>query len=113
MAPPSPSNNLSKTAAVASSPGTSAAPLSKKPLVPIDSELFRDVRVSLDTRLGRASLSVEELLALKSGSIVPLDARLNDLVELYLNDALVARGEIVAVDDKFGVRIVDIASSAE
>jgi flagellar motor switch protein FliN/FliY len=77
----------------------------------IDPAIFKDVRVSLRAKLGEAELSVEELLALKSGSTVKLDVKMNDLVELRLNDALVARGEIVAVDDNFGVRIVEIAQT--
>ncbi len=54
-------------------------------------------------------MPIEDLLDLKSGSIVKLDLKVNDLIELRLNNALVARGEIVAVDDHFGVRIVEIA----
>ena len=78
------------------------------PLVGIDSEVLMEVPVSLDTCLGATELSLQELLALKSGSIVKLDYRLNELVELRLNGAVVARGEIVAVGDNFGVRIVEI-----
>ncbi len=54
-------------------------------------------------------MTVEQLMALKQGSVVTLEASLADRVELFLNDALVARGEIVAVGDKFGVRIVEIS----
>lgn len=77
----------------------------------VDSSILSDVQVSLQAKLGTASLSVQELLALKSGSVVKLDMKLNDLVELKLNDALVARGEIVAVGDQFGVRIVEIGKA--
>lgn len=79
------------------------------PLLSIDSAIFNDVRVVLKARLGQVSLTMQELLALKSGSILELDLKMTDLIELRLNDALVARGEIVAVDDNFGVRIVEIA----
>jgi flagellar motor switch protein FliN/FliY len=78
-------------------------------LLSIDSAIFRDVRVVLRARLGEATLSVEELLALKAGSVVTLETALNEPIELRLNDALVARGEIVAVGDSFGVRIVEVA----
>jgi flagellar motor switch protein FliN/FliY len=54
---------------------------------------------------------IETLLALRAGSIVKLDLKVNDLIDLRLNNALVARGEIVAVDDHFGVRIVEIAQT--
>ncbi len=77
--------------------------------VRINSELLRGLRISLEARLGEAKMTVEQLMALKQGSVVTLEASLADRVELFLNDALVARGEIVAVGDKFGVRIVEIS----
>ena len=84
-------------------------PPKERPLLFIDSTIFKDVRVPLQAKLGQASLTVAELLALKSGSVVKLNAQMNELIELRLNDAVVARGEIVAVDDSFGVRIVEVA----
>jgi len=96
---------LSKTEASTPRDGRSAA-------VSVNSPIFRDVQVKLDAALGRAEISVQEVLALKSGSVVKLDARLNDLAELRLNDSLVARGEIVAVDGSFAIRIVEIAQSS-
>jgi flagellar motor switch protein FliN/FliY len=76
----------------------------------IDMGLFADVRVALEARLGEAPMTVESIMALKAGSIVTLETGLADHVELYLNDTLVARGEIVAVDGKYGVRIIEIAT---
>jgi len=81
-------------------------------LAAINSDLFRGVRVSLEARLGQAAMRVEEMMALKSGSIVTLETRLADHLELYLNGTLIARGEVVAVGDKYGVRIVDIAPAS-
>lgn len=78
----------------------------------VDSAMLKDVNVLLQAGLGQTSISIEELLALKAGSVVKLDLKVNDLVELRLNDSLVARGEIVAVDDNFGVRIVELAPKA-
>lgn len=80
-----------------------------QPLLFIDSMIFKDVRVALQARLGQATMTVADLLALKSGSIVKLNLQMNELVELRLNESVVARGEIVAVDDNFGVRIVEVA----
>jgi flagellar motor switch protein FliN/FliY len=74
----------------------------------IDTRLLNGVQVSLDAKLGVVTLSVAELMSLKTGSVVNLDSRLNDLVELKLNGAVVARGELVAVEDHFAVRIVEI-----
>lgn len=85
-----------------------AAELKPKPLLSLDSAIFKDVAVELSAKLGRATLSVEELLGLHAGSVVKLDVKINDLVELRLNDSLVARGEIVAVGGNFGVRITEI-----
>ena len=81
------------------------------PLIPLDSAIFRSVNVALKVRLGELNLSVRDLLALQPGAVVKLEARLNDLVELRLNDTVVARGEIVAVGDNFGVRIIDVAEA--
>jgi flagellar motor switch protein FliN/FliY len=100
----------SPDAAQTTKPDTSHA---KGPnLVSLDAAIFKDVKVELQAKLGRVTLSVEDVLALKSGAVVKLEARMNDLIELRLNDSLVARGEIVAVDDNFGVRIVEIAQVA-
>lgn len=81
------------------------------PLLPSDSALLKDLNVTLQARLGEAVMAVAELIALRTGAVLDLDTRLNEPVELYLNDALIGRGEIVAVDDRFGVRIVEIAAS--
>lgn len=81
------------------------------PLVSLDSAIFKDVRVELKVKLGQVLLTVEELMALKAGSILKLDKLMSEPVDLYLNEALVARGEIVAVDDNFGVRLVELSLS--
>jgi flagellar motor switch protein FliN/FliY len=77
----------------------------------LNSEILRGVRVTLDVRLGEASLSIEDVMALKPGSVVTLQKGLAESIELYLNDSLVARAEVVAVGDKYGVRIVEIANA--
>ena len=81
----------------------------KAPVLSNESAIVKNVRVSLHARLGKVEMSLEELLALEAGSVLTLDLRMNELVELTLNDEPVARGEIVAVDDKFGLRIVESA----
>lgn len=75
----------------------------------MDAAIFRDVQVDLEAKLGQVTLSIATLMALRPGAVLELDAKLNDLVELRLNQAIVARGEVVAVDDHFGVRITEIA----
>ncbi|MEO1045895.1 MAG: FliM/FliN family flagellar motor switch protein [Pseudomonadota bacterium] len=71
-------------------------------------ELIQDIPVSLDALVGSAEITVSDMLALQSGSVVTLDATLNHLVSLMLKDRLIARGELVAVGDKFGVRLTEI-----
>lgn len=86
---------------------------SPKGLTPISGELLRGVRVLLEARLGKAAMTVEEMMALKAGSVVTLEAGLADHVDVYLNDVLIARGEVVAVGENYGVRIVDIVPSVD
>jgi flagellar motor switch protein FliN/FliY len=83
-----------------------------EPRLSINDEILRGVRVSIEVRLGTAKMTVSEMLALKLGSVVTLESALSDHAELYLNNMLVARGEIVAVGDKFGVRIVEIVPTS-
>ncbi|RQR52929.1 flagellar motor switch protein FliN [Burkholderia sp. Bp9126] len=71
-------------------------------------DLVSDVIVSLDVHLGSADLAVKELMALQSGSVVTLDRQIDDCVDVRLNDRTVARAEIVAIGDQFGIRIVEI-----
>lgn len=75
----------------------------------IDARLIDNVGVTLEAYLGGARMTVAELTALKEAAVVPLDAALNQAVELRLNGVPVARGELVAVGDKFGVRLVEMA----
>jgi flagellar motor switch protein FliN/FliY len=79
------------------------------PLGSINPKLIETVNVTLEAFLGEARMTVAELTALKQGSIIPLDASLNQAVELRLNGVAVARGELVAVGDSFAVRLIEIA----
>jgi flagellar motor switch protein FliN len=72
--------------------------------------LIDAVGVTVETYLGAAQMTVAELNALQGGALVPLDQALNALVELRVNGLTIARGELVAVGDKFGVRIVAVSS---
>ena len=78
----------------------------KKPL--FDQSIVDRVPVTLDAFLGDANLTVSELMDLENGSIVTLNANLNHRAELRLNGDIVGYGEIVAVGNKFGIRITEI-----
>lgn len=74
----------------------------------ISSKLIDNVAVQLEAFLGSAPMTVADLTTLSAGSVVALDAQLNMPVELRLNGLAVARGELVAVGEKFGVRLTEI-----
>lgn len=67
------------------------------------------VEVQVEAFVGSAQMTVAELAALKHASTIVLDAPLSQSVELRLNGAVIARGELVAVGDNFGVRLTEIA----
>jgi len=80
-----------------------------KKLVPVFANILGDVGVSLTVRLGSGTIPVRDLLALRQGAVITLDMPLNGVVDVYLNEAIVARGEIVAVGDYYGVRVTEVA----
>ena len=74
----------------------------------VDPDLIGSVEVELEAVVGTARMTVAELMKLDKGSSVTLDASLEKDVELRLNGVAVARGELVAIGDQYGVRIIDI-----
>jgi flagellar motor switch protein FliN len=79
-----------------------------KPVVTLRSDILGDVDVTVQAMLGRGSLPVRRLLELAPGGVVELETPLDGQLELMLNGKLIARGELVAVEDRFGVRISEI-----
>jgi len=76
-------------------------------------DLLLDVPLELSVELGRTRMSIQDLLGLGPGSVIELDKIAGEALDILVNDRLVARGEAVVVNDKFGVRITDIASQSE
>lgn len=74
--------------------------------------LVEDVKVKLDARLGGADISIAELFALKRDSVLALDAALDAPIELRLGGKVVALGQLVAVDDRFGLRVTEVLAAA-
>ena len=70
--------------------------------------LIDTVEVTLEAFLGRCRLKISDVRALSANSVITLDASLGAAVELRLNGAVVGRGELVTVGDKFGVRLVEV-----
>jgi flagellar motor switch protein FliN/FliY len=76
-------------------------------------DLLLDVPLDIAVELGRARMSIQDLLALGPGSVIELDKIAGEALDILVNDRLVARGEAVVVNDKFGIRITDIVSQSE
>jgi flagellar motor switch protein FliN len=76
-------------------------------------DLLLDVPLDLSVELGRARMSIQDLLNLSPGSVIELDKIAGEPLDFMVNGRLVARGEAVVVNDKFGVRITDIISPSE
>ncbi|MBP7690424.1 MAG: flagellar motor switch protein FliN [Anaerolineales bacterium] len=73
-------------------------------------DLLMDVPLRVTVELGRTRMSVRQVLELQSGSVVELDRMAGEAVDVMVNDRLMARGEVVVVDDKFGIRITEIVA---
>jgi len=73
-----------------------------------DLRRLREVPVQVTVEVGRARMTVGETLELRPGSIVPLDRMAGEPVDLLVNCTLIARGEVVVIDEQFGLRITDV-----
>ncbi|MEM9385977.1 MAG: flagellar motor switch protein FliN [Pseudomonadota bacterium] len=76
-------------------------------------EMILDVPVTLTVEVGRTRLSLRELLKLNRGSVVELDQLVTQPMSLLVNDTLVAQGEPVMVNERFGIRLTDVVSAGE
>ena len=72
-----------------------------------------DVPVNISAVLGRTHLSVAQLLRLTSGSVLELDRKVGEAIDIYVNNRLVARGEVVIVDDRLGVTMTEIIKDGD
>jgi flagellar motor switch protein FliN/FliY len=73
-------------------------------------DLLMDVSLRVSVELGRTRMQLAQILELQHGSVIELDRLAGDPVDIFVNDCMVARGEVVIVDDKFGVRITEMIS---
>jgi flagellar motor switch protein FliN/FliY len=76
-------------------------------------ELILDIPVSLTVELGRTKISIRNLLQLAHGSVVELDGLAGEPMDVMVNGTLIAQGEVVVVNDKFGIRLTDIITPQE
>ena len=75
--------------------------------------LLLDVQLTLTVELGRTKQYVKDILGLGEGSIIELDKLAGEPVDLLVNNKLIAKGEVVVIDENFGVRVTDIVSPSE
>ena len=72
-----------------------------------------DVPIKIQAVLGRASLEVSSLLRLTRGSVIELDRKVGEAIDIYVNNRLVARGEVVVVDERLGVTMTEIIKDGD
>jgi flagellar motor switch protein FliN/FliY len=89
------------------SPGPSKTP------GPNDIDLILDIPVQLTVELGRTKIAIKNLLQLAQGSVVELDGLAGEPMDVFVNGCLIAQGEVVVVNDKFGIRLTDIITPSE
>jgi flagellar motor switch protein FliN/FliY len=79
----------------------------------VNLDLILDVPVSLSLEVGRARIPIRNLLQLNQGSVVELERMAGEPLDVYVNGTLVAQGEVVVVNERFGVRLTDVVSPSE
>jgi flagellar motor switch protein FliN/FliY len=87
-------------------------PTTEKPKLR-DIDFILDIPLEMTVLIGRTKILVQELLQLTQGSVVALDKLAGEPMEVYVNGKLIGRGEVVVVNEKFGIRITDIISPQE
>jgi len=79
----------------------------------MDIDFILDIPLTVNVELGRTRLLISELLQLGQGSVIELTKLAGEPMDIYINQRLIARGEVVVVNEKFGIRLTDIISPAE
>jgi flagellar motor switch protein FliN len=78
-----------------------------------DIEFILDIPVQLTVELGRTKITIKDLLKLTQGSVIELNGLAGEPLDVLVNGCLIAHGEVVVVNDKFGIRLIDISNPAE
>jgi flagellar motor switch protein FliN/FliY len=80
---------------------------------PRDIDFLLDIPLVVSVEIGRTRMLIKDLLQLGQGSVIEFDKLVGEPMEVLVNEKLIARGEVVVVNEKFGVRLTDISSPAE
>ncbi|MGE5526884.1 MAG: flagellar motor switch protein FliN [Rhodospirillaceae bacterium] len=89
------------------------SPAGQAVAAPSDIDRILDIPVQLTVELGRTKLAIKSLLQLAQGSVVELDGMAGEPMDVLVNGCLIAQGEVVVVNDKFGIRLTDIITPSE
>lgn len=76
-------------------------------------DLLLDISLQVTVELGRAKMKIADILGLRNGSVIELDRLAGEPADILVNGTLIARGEVVVVDEKFGVRVIEVVSRAK
>jgi flagellar motor switch protein FliN/FliY len=79
----------------------------------VNLDMILDVPVTLAMEVGRTRISIRNLLQLNQGSVVELDRSAGEPLDVFVNGTLVAHGEVVVINERFGIRLTDVISPAE
>lgn len=86
---------------------------SSEGLAPAKMDMVLDIPVRISMEIGHTSISIRNLLQLNQGSVVELDRMAGEPLDVLINGTLIAHGEVVVVNEKFGIRLTDVISPAE
>jgi len=89
------------------------ASASERPMANVNLDMIMDVSVTVSIEVGRARMSINDLLKLSQGAIIELDRMAGEPLDVLVNGTLVARGEIVVVKEKFGIMLTEVVSPEE
>jgi flagellar motor switch protein FliN len=87
------------------------APMLKRGEQTANLDLLSGISLRMSVEVGSASLTLAALLEMREGSVVELDRQANDLLDILVNDTLVAKGEIVDINGRYGIRVVDVIAA--
>jgi flagellar motor switch protein FliN len=76
-------------------------------------DVVLDIPVTLSMEVGRSRISIRNLLQLNQGSVIELERAVSEPLDVFVNGTLIAHGEVVVVNEKFGIRLTDVISPAE
>jgi len=81
--------------------------------LPSNIDMLMDVPLQITVELGRKKMKIKEILELGAGSVIELDKLAGESVDVLVNNKLIAKGEVVVIDENFGIRITNIVSASE